>query len=254
MTTTVTFRCRPTTSTRTTRHGSRAFCSRPSESRIGDAQMTALTVHSLDGSGDVVVDADVDSLKLINKLADQGGSLFKAQITVTAGDGPAEEIECMIDEAAKTVMVAPDVLARLQGVPPAEEEDIDLDDPFAAAVASSFAAPTADATSEVLGAAEGAPQAATAGGAAATEETSPDASAAAAAAELTPAAGDAAQQEYYEQFEAWILSQQPIAVYHGTDTTRVLHGLAWRGAANRQPMDRALWSLEAMLTDGDTAA
>jgi hypothetical protein len=100
--------------------------------------MTQVTLHAIDGSGDLLVEADEESVEVLEKSPGSTGDLFRARISVTVAGGSAQTIDCMIDESTGTVSAGPDVLAALRGHP--------LDDPAVAAQVAAAEAPTVDVT------------------------------------------------------------------------------------------------------------
>jgi hypothetical protein len=147
-----------------------------------------------------------------------------------AGDAPAAAPDT---EAAPAARAAPEAAPETESQQPAAEHP--AAQPQAQPVAAQADAGQADAG----------------------QQPAAQADAGQAVADQQPAAEQAAQptvqqDKYYEDYENWILAQQPIVIYHRTDTSRSLSGLTWSDAANRIPTSEGTWTVEVRLVDATT--
>src|SRR4051812_18105885 len=224
--------------------------------------MTQLTIYTLDGSAELEVDADLESLDLQSKVAQDAGDLFHATLTVTVGtEAAAQQIECVIDEGEQKIYVTAELLAELRGETP-EEIPAPPPDPMAEGVEPEPPAPWDPSPEQVEAAevadaepppaepdSEGPPAAPPAPAAAeAAEPAQAEVDPAVTEAEPVAAVADDATEQYHEQLEQWILGQAPLVVYDAADTSRSMNGIAWVDGTNRQDLGPGSWSLQAMVT------
>src|SRR3954469_10491026 len=181
--------------------------------------MTQLTIYTLDGSAELEVDADLESLDLQSKVAQDAGDLFHATLTVTVGTEAAQQIECVIDEGEQKIYVTAELLAELRGETP-EEIPAPPPDPMAEGVEPEPPAPWDPSPEEVEAAevadaepppaepdSEGPPAAPPAPAAAAAEEPAQPA----AAEQTQPAAPPAPAAEAEEPAQPAAAEQTPPA-------------------------------------------
>lgn len=188
--------------------------------------MTTLTLHSMSNEQTVAVEADLDALELLEKLDDgTGASVYRATLPVSTATADERAVDCLIEEATKRVLVAPEVLAELS--PPAEGEPVaEQAEPAAEPEAAEpvVETPVAETPAAEIPAVE-----------------TPVAE--------TPAAID---HSYYEQTESWIAANlRPLVLYDASDTNRSLQDLSWNGGGDREIRQDGSWAFSATLRTAD---
>ena len=214
----------------------------------GPAQQIACIFDEADGAAmpiSVTAD-DMNALRSAAGVADEG--------ELPPPSTSTEENDAAVEEA---IVAAAPVIEDI-GPEPEPEPAADTDAPAAVAEPAPVAEPAA-ATAHQPDVEHPAAQPDAAQPAAAQPDAAQPAAAQPAAAQPDAAqqpaaeqvAQPAAQQDtYYEEYESWILTQQPVVIYHRTDTSRSLAGLTWSGGANRVQENSGTWTVEVTLLDG----
>ena len=247
--------------------------------------MTQVTLHAIDGSGDLLVEADEESVEVLEKSPGSNGDLFRARMSVTVAGGSAQTIDCMIDESTGTVSAGPDVLAALRGHP--------LDDPAARRksplprrppstspsspprttgsrpkrrpaphrprpprrrssrpiVRRSRREPGGNPGREPPGGGHRCAGRATAGRGNSTDGGSTAGGQRHCCGRRGLAVdGERELEEFRVQYENWILGMAPLVMYNAADTTKTIGEMSWSGAAGRQALDANSWTVDVSLT------